>query len=67
MRLTVRSLKTSLAHSGGIQIANEMFYAEKVKWLAEFGEEDGEIMAKYVHDAMPDYEYLLEQRVRGSK
>lgn len=41
--------------------------AEKVKWIAEFGEQDGEIMAKYVYDAMPDYEYLLEQRVRGSK
>jgi hypothetical protein len=41
--------------------------AEKVKWIAEFGDEDGEIMAKYVYDAMPDYEYLLEHRVRGSK
>ena len=41
--------------------------AEKKKWVAEFGEQDGEILAKYVYDAMPDYEYLLEQRVRGSK
>jgi hypothetical protein len=41
--------------------------AEKVKWIAEFGDEDGEIMSKYVYDAMPDYEYLLEHRVRGSK
>jgi hypothetical protein len=41
--------------------------AEKKKWIAEFGEQDGEILAKYVYDAMPDYEYLLEKRVRGSK
>jgi hypothetical protein len=40
---------------------------EKVKWIAEFGEQDGEILARYVYDAMPDYEYLLEQRVRGSR
>jgi hypothetical protein len=35
---------------------------EKVKWKAEFGDEDGEDLAKFVHDAMPDYNYLLSQR-----
>lgn len=35
---------------------------EKAKWKAEFGEEDGENLTKYVLDAMPDYEYLLSQR-----
>ena len=39
---------------------------EKAKWIAEFGEQNGELLAKYVYDAMPDYEYLLERRVRGS-
>lgn len=38
---------------------------EKAKWIAEFGEQDGESLAKFVYDAMPDYEYLLKQRVRG--
>jgi hypothetical protein len=40
---------------------------EKAKWVAEFGEQDAKDLAKFVYDAMPDYEYLLEQRVRGAK
>lgn len=36
--------------------------AEKAKWKAEFGDEDGEDIAKFVLDAMPDYMYLLNQR-----
>ncbi|PTQ27066.1 hypothetical protein MARPO_0228s0003 [Marchantia polymorpha] len=38
------------------------FDIEKVKWKAEFGEGDGEDLAKLVQDAMPDYNYLLSQR-----
>jgi hypothetical protein len=38
------------------------FEAEKAKWKAEFGDEDGEDIAKFVLDAMPDYTYLLNQR-----
>ncbi|KAJ8110781.1 hypothetical protein OPT61_g6455 [Boeremia exigua] len=38
------------------------FETEKAKWKAEFGEEDGEDLAKFVLDAMPDYEYLLSRR-----
>lgn len=38
------------------------FEAEKAKWKAEFGDEDGEDLAKFVLDAMPDYNYLLSQR-----
>jgi hypothetical protein len=38
------------------------FETEKAKWKAEFGDEDGEDLAKFVSDAMPDYEYLLSQR-----
>lgn len=38
------------------------FETEKAKWKAEFGEEDGEDLANFVLDAMPDYEYLLSQR-----
>ncbi|KAF2854783.1 hypothetical protein T440DRAFT_464924 [Plenodomus tracheiphilus IPT5] len=40
---------------------------EKKKWKAEFGDEDGELLAKYVQDAMPDYEYLYSQRVHSPK
>lgn len=36
--------------------------AEKAKWKAEFGDEDGEDLAKFVLDAMPDYNYLLSRR-----
>ena len=35
---------------------------EKAKWKAEFGDEDGEDLANFVHDAMHDYDYLLSQR-----
>lgn len=35
---------------------------EKIKWKVEFGDEDGENLAKFVLDAMPDYEYLLSHR-----
>lgn len=38
------------------------FDSEKTKWKAEFGEEDGEDLAKFVLDALPDYNYLLAQR-----
>jgi hypothetical protein len=38
---------------------------EKVKWKAEFGDEAAEDMAKFVYDAMPDYEYLLSRRTRS--
>ncbi|KAH6642829.1 hypothetical protein C7974DRAFT_431184 [Boeremia exigua] len=40
---------------------------EKAKWKAEFGDEDGEDLAKYVLDAMPDYNYLLGQRTYVQK
>lgn len=38
------------------------FEEEKAKWKAEFGDDDGEDLAKFVLDAMPDYNYLLSQR-----
>lgn len=37
---------------------------EKTKWKAEFGNEEGEHLARLVDAAMPDYRYLLERRVR---
>lgn len=38
------------------------FELEKAKWKAEFGDQDGEDLAKFVLDAMPDYIFLLNQR-----
>lgn len=38
------------------------FETEKEKWKAEFGEEDGEDLAKAVLESMADYKYLLSKR-----
>lgn len=37
---------------------------EAKKWKEEFGEEDGSMIEGYVRRTMPDYEYLLEKRLR---
>ncbi|KAM0712503.1 hypothetical protein Q7P37_011600 [Cladosporium fusiforme] len=50
----------------GLDARNIDVEEEKVKWAAEFGEEDAEDMAKFVYDAIPDYEYLLKRRVKGA-
>lgn len=41
--------------------------AEKVKWMEEFGEQDGTDLANAVEAALPDYEYLLSHRVKSSQ
>jgi len=38
---------------------------ERTKWKAEFGEEEGEYLARKVYAAMPDYEYLLARRTQA--
>lgn len=40
---------------------------EKGKWKKEFGEQGGEDLAKFVYDAMPDYNYLRSQRTTSGK
>ena len=37
---------------------------EAEKWRTEFGEEEGRKIERFVRDAMPDYEYLRERRLR---
>lgn len=62
-------LSTLIASKGikpGLEARSCDIEAEKVKWIDEFGEQDGEDLAKAVYDALPDYEYLLERRVTGS-
>jgi hypothetical protein len=61
----VKAIYASTGIIKGLHTSNLDMEAEKVKWKAEFGEEDGEMMAKVVHDAMPDYQYLLSQRSRA--
>lgn len=39
--------------------------AEAEKWRGEFGDEAAGLIERAVWDAMPDYEYLKERRVRG--
>jgi hypothetical protein len=62
---------STLFASKGIEPGLEARYldieTEKAKWIAEFGKRDGLSIAKFVYDATPDYEYLLERRVRGAE
>ncbi|KAK3201238.1 hypothetical protein GRF29_185g241002 [Pseudopithomyces chartarum] len=58
-------LSTIYASKGilpGLSSQGLKFETEKAKWKAEFGDDDGEDLAKFVLDAMPDYDYLLSQR-----
>jgi len=64
-----RMLSTIYASTGiikGLDARSLDIEAEKVKWKAEWGEEESEGMAKLVYNAMPDYEYLLSRRVRSA-
>ncbi|RYP78880.1 hypothetical protein DL771_000265 [Monosporascus sp. 5C6A] len=45
--------------AGNIDIA-----MEAIKWRAEFGEEAGTKLERWVRDAMPDYEYLHSKRLK---
>jgi hypothetical protein len=38
---------------------------EKTKWKTDFGNEEADRLAKFVNDAMPDYNYLLSHRTVG--
>jgi hypothetical protein len=60
-----RMLSTIYASKGiikGLDARSLNIETEKTKWTAEWGAEEAENMAKIVHAAMPDYEYLLSQR-----
>ena len=61
------TLNASKGIEPGLEARSLNIEEEKVKWAAEFGEKDAEDLAKFVHEAMPDYEYLLKRRVRGDQ
>jgi hypothetical protein len=44
--------------------ANINIDEEARKWKEEFGESHAQKIEKWVRDAMPDYEYLKERRMR---
>ncbi|KAI8935781.1 hypothetical protein NX059_007301 [Plenodomus lindquistii] len=64
-KVMLDKISTSTGILPGLEARGLDLETEKAKWKAEFGNEDGELMAKYVRDAMPDYEYLHSQRVRS--
>ncbi|KAJ9664574.1 hypothetical protein H2198_000225 [Neophaeococcomyces mojaviensis] len=39
--------------------------AEAQKWRKEFGEQEGDTIAEWVREAMPDYEYLRSKQLRA--
>jgi hypothetical protein len=66
--LMARFLSTINASKGikpGLGAKGKTLEAEKKKWVEEWGEEDAEDMARFVSDALPDYEYLHSRRTVG--
>ncbi|KAL1792304.1 hypothetical protein ACET3X_008811 [Alternaria dauci] len=66
--LKARFLSTLNASRGikpGLGAKGKTMESEKKKWVEEFGEEDAEDLARFVNDAMPDYEYLHSRRTTG--
>ncbi|CAN9432057.1 unnamed protein product [Alternaria sp. RS040] len=66
--LMARFLSTINASKGikpGLGAKGKTLEAEKKKWVEEWGEEDAEDMARFVSEALPDYEYLHSRRTVG--
>ena len=63
--LRARFLSTISASKGiipGLAAKGKSVETERKKWIEEFGEKDGRELARFVDDAMPDYEYLFAKR-----
>jgi hypothetical protein len=63
-----RFLGTLCASTGitpGLEAKGKSLEEEKEKWVEEFGEEDAEDLARFVRDALEDYEYLYQRRTVG--
>jgi hypothetical protein len=67
--LWAQAFRTTLDSSTRIiatKAAGDIDIDEEVKkWKEEFGEEIGDMIEKYVRDAIPDYEFLKSKRLRG--
>lgn len=61
------TLNASKGIKSGLQARDLDIETEKTKWVEEFGQQDADDLAKTVYEAMPDYEYLLKRRVKGSQ
>ncbi|KAI2623691.1 hypothetical protein GGS21DRAFT_547127 [Xylaria nigripes] len=63
-RIMLSSINSSTGVDKG-KIAGDIdIDAEAVKWRAEFGEEGGKRVERWVREAMPNYEYLHSRRLR---
>ncbi|KNG50003.1 hypothetical protein DDE82_004622 [Stemphylium lycopersici] len=63
--LQARFLSTIAASKGiipGLAAKGKSVETEQGKWIEEFGEKEGRLLAKFVESAMPDYEYLYARR-----
>ncbi|KAK3718132.1 hypothetical protein LTR37_005247 [Vermiconidia calcicola] len=65
--MRIRLLSTVRQSRGilpGLESKGLSMEKELPKWREEFGEDDADVLARHVRDAMPDYEYLHSRRVR---
>lgn len=61
------SLQTLLASNGvlpGYDMRNRDIDTEMPKWVEKWGQEDANTLKAIIERAMPDYEYLMEHRMR---
>ncbi|KAI0435457.1 hypothetical protein F5Y09DRAFT_293600 [Xylaria sp. FL1042] len=63
-KVMLSSINASTGVDKGKMAGDMDIDAEAEKWKAEFGEEGGKKLEKWVRAAMPDYEYLHARRLR---
>lgn len=64
-----QALKTLLASDGvmeGKDMRNRSLHSEMVNWVGKWGQDNADRLRRLVEQAMPDYEYLMERRLRPS-
>ncbi|KAI0520714.1 hypothetical protein F5B22DRAFT_598073 [Xylaria bambusicola] len=62
-KIMLSTINSSTGVDKGKVAGNIDIDVEAEKWRAEFGEEGGNKLEKWVRDAMPDYEYLRSRRL----
>ncbi|KAI1271165.1 hypothetical protein F5Y07DRAFT_28123 [Xylaria sp. FL0933] len=64
VKVMLSSINASTGVDKGKMAGNLDIDAEAEKWRAEFGEEGGRKLERWVRNAMPDYEYLRARRMK---
>lgn len=59
------TLSNSTGIVKGLDAQGKTVESEMEKWVAEWGKENAEEMARLVREAMPDYEYLWSKRTKA--